>query len=101
MFLNNKKHSKAVSQKPRGKECLGNPPLFIMALVWNSITMCGKNADIFKFNVGGIYIKPASWLGGQNFWLLTMKSRVRFPFLSWEFAHAGEDPHSDHGLDSL
>jgi hypothetical protein len=29
--------------------------------------MCGKNADIFKFNVGGIYIKPASWLGGQNF----------------------------------
>jgi hypothetical protein len=28
---------------------------------------------------------PASWSSGQRFWLLIMRSRVRFPALSWEF----------------
>jgi hypothetical protein len=46
-------------------------------------------------------VRPASWLGGQNFLVLTMRSRVRFPVLPWEFYLAGEDPHSDHGLGSL
>jgi hypothetical protein len=45
--------------------------------------------------------RPASWLCGQNFWLLAMRSRVRFPVLPWEFSLAREDPHSDHGLGSL
>jgi hypothetical protein len=39
--------------------------------------------------------------GGQSFRLLTMRSRVRFPVVPWEFFLAGEDPHSDHGLGSL
>jgi hypothetical protein len=30
-----------------------------------------------------------------------MRSRVRFPFLPWEFSLVGEDPHSDNGLGSL
>jgi hypothetical protein len=44
---------------------------------------------------------PASWLCGQNFWLLAMRSRVRFPVLPWKFSFTGEDPHSDHGLGGL
>jgi hypothetical protein len=46
-------------------------------------------------------IRTASWLGGQTFWLLTMRSRVRFPVLAWEFSLAGEDPRGDHGPSSL
>jgi hypothetical protein len=30
-----------------------------------------------------------------------MRSRVRFPFLPWEFFLEGEDPLGDHGLGSL
>jgi hypothetical protein len=44
---------------------------------------------------------PSSWLGGQNFWLLAMRSRIRFSVLLSEFILEGEDPHSDHGLGSL
>jgi hypothetical protein len=40
---------------------------------------------------------PASWSSGLSFWLLIMRSRVRFPALPWE----GEDSHGDHGLGSL
>jgi hypothetical protein len=47
------------------------------------------------------HIWPSSWLGGQTFWLLTMRFRVRFPFLPWEFSLAGEDPYSEHGLGSM
>jgi hypothetical protein len=43
----------------------------------------------------------ASWSSGQIFWLLTMRSRVRFPALTWAFFLEGEDPHGDHGLGSL
>jgi hypothetical protein len=34
---------------------------------------------------------PASWSSGQSFWLLIMRSRVRFPVLPWEFFLEGED----------
>jgi hypothetical protein len=34
-------------------------------------------------------LRPASWLGGQSSWILTMRSRVRFPVLPWEFSLAG------------
>ena len=33
-----------------------------------------------------IYIWPASWSSGQNFCLLIMRPRVRFPVLPWEFS---------------
>jgi hypothetical protein len=46
-------------------------------------------------------IWPASWLGGQNFWLLTMRSWVQIQVLPWEISLAGEDPHSDHDLGSV
>jgi hypothetical protein len=46
-------------------------------------------------------VRPASWLGGHSFSLLSMRSRVRFPVLPWEFYLAGEDPQSDNGLGSL
>jgi hypothetical protein len=44
---------------------------------------------------------PASWSSDQSFWLLIMRSRVRFPVLLWEIFLEGEDPHGDHGLGSL
>ena len=35
---------------------------------------------------------PASWCSGQSLWLLTMRSRVRFPALPWEFSLKGKFP---------
>jgi hypothetical protein len=43
---------------------------------------------------------PASWSSSQRFWLLIMRSRVRFPALPWRFFPIGENPHGDHGLGS-
>jgi hypothetical protein len=34
----------------------------------------------------------------SDYWLLIMRSRVRFPVLPWEFSLEGEDPSGDHGL---
>jgi hypothetical protein len=31
-------------------------------------------------------MRPASWSSGQSFWLLIMRSRVRFPVLPWGFS---------------
>jgi hypothetical protein len=45
--------------------------------------------------------QPASWSNGQSFWLLIVRSRVRFPVLPRGFFVEGEDPHGDHGLGSL
>ena len=44
--------------------------------------------------------RPSSWSSGQGFWLLIMRSRVRFPVLPWEFFFAGKDCRGDHGLGS-
>jgi hypothetical protein len=44
---------------------------------------------------------PASWSSDQSFWLLIMKSRVRFPVLPWGFFLEGEDSHGDPGLGSV
>jgi hypothetical protein len=38
---------------------------------------------------------------GQSFWLLIMRSRVRFPVLTWGFFLEGEDSYGDRGLGSL
>jgi hypothetical protein len=38
---------------------------------------------------------------GQNFWLLIMRSRIRFPVLPWGFFLEGEDSHDVYGLGSL
>jgi hypothetical protein len=45
--------------------------------------------------------RPATWSIGQSFWLMIMRSRVRFPVLAWGFSLEGEDSHGDHGLGSL
>jgi hypothetical protein len=45
--------------------------------------------------------RPVSWSGGQSFWLLNMRSRIRFPVLPWGFFLEGEDSHGDDGLSSL
>jgi hypothetical protein len=37
----------------------------------------------------------------KSFWLLIMRSRVRFPVLPWGFFLEGEDLLGDHGLGSL
>ena len=50
-----------------------------------------------------IYIskcRPASWSSRHGFWLLIMRSQVRFPALPWAFFLVGEDPHGNHGLGS-
>jgi hypothetical protein len=48
------------------------------------------------------YIKlwPASWSSGHCFWLLIMRSWVRFPANQGDFSLIGENPHGDHGLGS-
>jgi hypothetical protein len=61
----------------------------------NSVT-CLLNYLLLHFRM-----RPASWSSGQNFWLLIMRSRVRFPVLPWGFFLEGEDSHCDHGLGSL
>jgi hypothetical protein len=48
-----------------------------------------------------VYYLPASWSSGQSFWLLIMRSRVKFLVLPWGLFLEGEDPHGDHGLGSL
>ena len=44
-----------------------------------------------------VYDQPRS----QSFWLMPMRSRVRFPVLPWGFFLKGGDSHGDHGLGSL
>jgi hypothetical protein len=44
---------------------------------------------------------PTSFSSGHSFWLLIMRSGIRFPVLRWGFFLEGEDPHGDHGLSSL
>jgi hypothetical protein len=78
--------------------------------VFNSLWLCLhvmlandhiKQAGTFKSLRMSFSNWLVSWLGGQSFWLLTMRYRVRFPVLPWKFSLAGEHPHSDHGLGSL
>jgi hypothetical protein len=45
--------------------------------------------------------RPASCSSGRSFWLLIVRSQVRFQVLPWGFFLEGEDPHGDHGLGSL
>jgi hypothetical protein len=33
--------------------------------------------------------RPASWSSGQSFWLLILRSRIRFPVLPWVFFREG------------
>jgi hypothetical protein len=56
-----------------------------------------KHLHVFYFALN----RPTSWSSGQSFWLLIMRSRVRFPVLPWVFFLEGEDSHGDHGLGSL
>jgi hypothetical protein len=72
-------------------------------VVMDGLLICRNFSTRFCKNLFNIYLyfKPALWFGGQKFWLLSMRSRVRFPVLQWKFSLAGEDLHSDHGLGSL
>jgi hypothetical protein len=45
-----------------------------------------------KVPLNTINVWQTSWLGGQNFCLLTMGSRVRFPVLPWKFSLQGKIP---------
>jgi hypothetical protein len=47
-----------------------------------------------------IFYHLFSWSSGQSFWLLIVRSRVRFPALPWGFFLEGEDSHGDHSLGS-
>jgi hypothetical protein len=49
---------------------------------------------VIPYNVS----RPASRSSGQSFWLLIMRSRVRFTVLPWGFFLEGEVSHGDHGL---
>ena len=74
--------------------------------VWFFIKNClaslktGANS-VPKSGVLYFHTRPASWSSGQSFWLLIMRSRVRFPALPWEFFLKEENSRSDHGLGSL
>jgi hypothetical protein len=43
----------------------------------------------------------ASWYSGQSFWLLIIRSQVRFPVLPWGSFLEEEDFHGDRGLGNL
>ena len=43
---------------------------------------------------------PASWSSGQGLWLQIMRSRIRFPVLTWELLLPGKGIRGDHGLGS-
>jgi hypothetical protein len=69
--------------------------IYMYVCVCLSVQISYQTPIIFLYSIN--WLGPSSWLGGQSFWLLNMRSRVRFPVLPWEFSLAGEDPHSDHG----
>jgi hypothetical protein len=58
-----------------------------------------KKVKFIYNNIQMIPISP-SWSSGQSFWLLIMRSQVRFPGLPLGFFFEGEDPPGDHGLSS-
>jgi hypothetical protein len=64
-------------------------------LLSKSESKCGMYGNRFT------KCRPASWSSGQSFWLLIVRSRVRFPALPWEFFPEGEDSRGDHGLGRL
>jgi len=44
------------------------------------LTSCGLTATVRSYSCSYLlYMGPASWLGGQSSWLLTIRSRIRFP----------------------
>jgi hypothetical protein len=46
-----------------------------------SVSCCFFEYLHFNF----VSFRPAAWSSGQSFWLLNMRSRVRFPVLQWGF----------------
>ena len=67
--------------------------LMVLLFVQHEINMFLKSISLLTF-----FMRPASWSGGQSFWLIIMRSRVRFPALPWEFFLVGEDRHGNYGL---
>jgi hypothetical protein len=60
-----------------------------------------KNHGEHRTLCGKIQFLNITWSSGQSFWLLIMRSRVRFSVLRGEFFLEGEDSHGDDGLGSL
>ena len=56
----------------------------VFSTVHHSIELFHQPTLMHNF-LFSLTIWPASWSGGQSFWLLTTRSRVRFPALPWEF----------------
>jgi hypothetical protein len=70
--------------------------------VYVMIQMWSQGARIAVLYVHFHFIfRPASWSSCQSFWLLIMRSRVRFSVLPWGVFLEVEDFHGDHGLGSL
>jgi hypothetical protein len=77
----------------------GNSTLYVGQHVWKDAVHYAMASSKIVLRV--LFKWPAWWSSGQSFWLLIMRSRVRFPILPWGFFREGEDPHGDHGLGSL
>jgi hypothetical protein len=57
--------------------------------LWTEIPYYTVFRSTATYDISPQSIRPASWSGGQSFWLLTTRSRVRFPALPWEFSSQG------------
>jgi hypothetical protein len=67
-------------------------------IIWTTGSVIKVNTC---FSILVYFLRPISWSSGQSFWLLIMRSRVRFPVLPWGLFLEGEDPLGDHVLGSL
>jgi hypothetical protein len=74
---------------------LQNHPIYLLIMLHCSMT------DTSNLSIKPFLRRSASWSSGQEFLLLFMRSRVRFPVLPWGFFLDGEDCHGDHGLGRL
>ena len=72
--------------------------------LWDTLfsCQCCQNSTIWtaEYRRECFIKRPDLWSSGQGLWLLTMRSRVRFPVLPWGFFLVGEDSNGDHGLGS-
>jgi hypothetical protein len=65
------------------------------------VRLLGVTCDLIFSRAITLAVGPASWSSSQSFWLLIMRSRIRFAVLPWVFLLEEEDSHGDHGLGSL
>ena len=61
---------------------LSHPPFLFISFFTGAFE---KQLPRNEYSLHNVCPWPASWLGGQSYWLLTMRSRVRFPALACAF----------------